>query len=222
MLEAIIKCIPLMIGAALTPVWVMIVFLLLRSEGGLFKAVAFVLGLFLVRLTQGLVFGYEFVNSVIARANAPIIVNMCLMLAGIFLWYTAIQKFRKEPDPDEPTPKWMAKVDAFSAGRIFMVAAIWMAFSPKQWIFTLGALGIIATSNLTNPVDLLAFVIFVIGAQMFVLVPIVVAIVAPGQSSRWIDVGNAWVERNNRRIVIVISVIFGCYFFYKGFTGLFV
>jgi hypothetical protein len=222
MLGAIIKCIPLMIGAALTPVCIMIVFLLLRSEGGFIKAVAFVAGQFVVRLMQGLVFGYEFVHSVVARANAPTVVSTGLLLAGIFLWFAAAQNLRKEADPDGPSPKWLSTIHTASTRRIFMMSAIWMAISPKQWIFTLGALGIITVSNLHSPVDIFTYIIFILGAQSLMLGPIVIASVNPNQSSRIIDVSSAWVERYNRRIVIVISAVFGGYFFYKGFTGLFV
>lgn len=222
MIGAIIKCIPLMIGAALTPLCLMIVFLLLRSEGGLIKAVAFVGGQILVRLAQGLAFGYEFGHSVMAKANAPIIVNTLLMVAGILLWITAARKLRKEVDPDEPPPKWMATIHAMHFGRIFMISTIWMAISPKQWIFTLGAMGIITEANLNGPAYAVAYLIFILGAQSLMLGPILIAMLNPNQSSRFIDVSSAWVERNNRRIVIVMSVVFGGYLFYKGFTGLFV
>jgi hypothetical protein len=46
-----------MIGAAVAPVWVILVLLMLRSEHGLSKALAFAAGAIAVRLVQGVVFG---------------------------------------------------------------------------------------------------------------------------------------------------------------------
>src|SRR4051794_19936786 len=109
MSSVILKLIPLMFGAAIVPVWVIIVFLFLRREGGLFKAVAFVSGPILVRLTQGFVFGWLLAHSELERneSNASAIVNTLLLVAGILLWVTAIKLLLKEEDPDAPPPRWM-------------------------------------------------------------------------------------------------------------------
>jgi hypothetical protein len=84
----LIGLLPLILGAALAPFWVIAVLLLLASPRGLAKATAFVSGMTLVRLLQGVLFGYIFGQSpeVANKRGGPSpVVSTLLMLAGIFL-----------------------------------------------------------------------------------------------------------------------------------------
>ena len=222
MSSVILKFTPLMFGAALVPVWVIIVFLFLRREGGLFKAVAFVSGLILVRLTQGFVFGWLLSHSELERneSNASTIVSTLFLVAGILLWVTAIKLLLKEEDPDAPPPRWLAMFNSISAGKAFLLSLMWMTVAGKQWIFTLGALSIIRAGNLPIPKSILAFLFFVIGAQSLMLAPILAAGLAPKQSSHLLETSGQWMERHNQRIMIAVSAAFGAYFIYQGTTGL--
>lgn len=51
---------PLIIGAAVVPIWIIVVLFLLRGEGGLLKGAAFAAGGLSVRVVQGIFFGYVF------------------------------------------------------------------------------------------------------------------------------------------------------------------
>jgi hypothetical protein len=44
--------------------------------------------------------------------------------------------------------------------------------------------------------------------------------VAPQQSARPLKAAEAWLERNNRVIMIAVSLFFGVYLLYKGIGGL--
>jgi len=218
---AITEFLPLMIGAAVVPVWIIIVLLLLRSEGGLLKAVAFVAGQILVRLVQGFVFGFVLGASPAAETEqgAALIVNTLLIVIGILLWITAVLKWLKQGDPDAPPPKWMALFSSISAAKAFGFSIVLMAVAAKQWVFTLGALGVIREADLPSPNNIFAYLIFVLGAQSFVLLPILLTAIAPKQAARWLESGSQWLERNNRTIVVAVSVIFGSYFMLKGIMG---
>jgi hypothetical protein len=211
-----------MIGAALVPVGVIIVLLLLQSEGGLFKAVTFVGGQILVRLAQGIAFGSLLSYSAVEhnKSNAATLVSTLVLVAGILLWITAIKQLSKAEDPDAPQPQWMTMFNSISAGKVFLVSVLWMIVAAKEWIFTLGALGIIREGDLPNSKSVLAFLIFIIGAESLVLAPILLAGLAPKQSFRILEISNQWLERNNRRIVTAVSVIFGTYFIFKGIKDL--
>jgi len=60
----------------------------------------------------------------------------------------------------------------------------------------------------------------VIGTQSLVLVPILAYAVAPHQTAKPLKAAQAWLERHNRQIVIVMSLIVGAWFLFKGITGL--
>jgi hypothetical protein len=198
------------------------VLLLLRSEGGLLKAIAFVGGQTLFRLAQGTVFGFVLNSSLAAQTEqgSSLIVSSIVLVLGILLWVTALAKWLKAPDPDAPPPKWMAMFSSISAGKAFLLSFLLMALAAKQWIFTLGALGVINQADLPGPQDAIAFLIFVLGAQALVLVPIIMRAVIPSRSAALLEAGYQWLERNNRTIVIAVSSIFGTYFIFKGITGL--
>lgn len=214
--------IPLMIGAAVVPVNIIIVLLLLRGQGGLVKASAFAGGMVVVRLAQGIVFGSIFTASANAGANTgpSSLVSTLLLLLGILLWVTAIKQFTRDDDPDAPPPKWMAMFQSISAPKAFGMGALLVAIAAKQWVFTLGALGIIRDARLGNPQDIVAYLFFVLGAVSLMLIPIIACAVAPAQSARALEAGGKWLEKHNRAIVIAVSAVFGTLFLFKGIAGL--
>jgi hypothetical protein len=219
--SVIVECIPMMIGAAVVPVWITLVLLLLRSQGGLFKATAFVSGQILVRLIQGLVFGSALKSSAAAhtQTGASRIVAALLLAAGIFLWMTALTQWAKK-EAAVPLSKWMLRSQSVSTRKAFLFSVLLMVTATKQWLFTLSALGVIREANLTRPLNIIVFLVFVLGAHSLLLTPIVIYAAAPKQSSRFLEASSQWLERHNRTIVIVVSLVFGAFFIFKGIRGL--
>lgn len=218
----ITEFIPLMLGAILAPAWVVIVLLLLRSEGGLLKVIAFVGGVILLRLLQGLVFGYVFNASDATDTNegSVLLVSTLLLVGGILLLITAIKKWTQDIDPEAPPPKWMTMFHSVTVGKAFLLGMGLMLVAAKQWVFTLGALAVIREADLVRPDNIIAYLVFVLGTQILVLVPIVFSAVAPKKASTVLAAVSAWLERNNRTIVVAVSVVFGAYFIFKGISGL--
>lgn len=218
----LLELVPFIIGAAVVPVWIIIILLLLRSEGGLAKALAFVSGQILFRLGQGVVLGSLFASSAAAgtEEGGTLIVSTIMLVLGLLLWITAILKWFKTPDPDEPPPKWMTMFSSISAPKAFGLSLLLMTIAAKQWVFTLGAVEIIHLAHLDSPQNWFAYLFFVLGAQLLVLAPIFIRLVAPKQSVQLLENGSQWLERNNRMLVIAVSVVFGAYFIFKGVTGL--
>jgi hypothetical protein len=217
----VIELLPFIIGAAVVPIWIIVVLLLLRGQGGLAKAAAFVAGAVVVRLVQGIVFGYVFnVSEGDANTGPSPITSTLLIVLGILLWIGAIRKWAKEEDPDAPPPKWMTMFNSISAPKAFGMGALLVAIAAKQWVFTLGALGVIRDAALGNPGATIAYLFFVLASVSLLLVMIIFRAVAPERSAKTLDALGKWMEDHNRAIVITISVIFGAFFLYKGITGL--
>lgn len=61
--HVLITLLPLILGATLVPLYPIVVLLLLQSQGGLRKAIAFVSGATAIRLVQGVFFGFVFDNN---------------------------------------------------------------------------------------------------------------------------------------------------------------
>ena len=70
--------------------------------------------------------------------------------------------------------------------------------------------------------DISAYLFFVLATQTLVLAPILAFALAPDRTAKTLQATQAWLERNNRAIVIVMSLVFGVWFLFKGITGLIV
>jgi hypothetical protein len=212
----------LIVVAMLDPVWIIVVLLLLRTERGLIKAAAFSIGALMVRVLQGLLFGDVFAEA--ARAGGDespsIIASTLLLVVGIFLLIVAVKKWRKEPDPDAPPPKWIASLQTISIFKAFGMGALLMATAIKQWFFTLSAIAVIDEAQWGQLSSVLAFTLFVVCVHAPGLVPIVLSRVAPIQLSTSLTAFGGWVDRNNRAISVSASFAFGVFFLWKGMTGL--
>ncbi|NJP05610.1 MAG: hypothetical protein HC837_08310 [Chloroflexaceae bacterium] len=223
MTTVLVDLLPLIIGAALLPVWIIITLLLLRSEGGLWKALAFVGGSTLVKLAQGLLFGMVFdtaykSNDYYTDTN-PIAATLQLIV-GILMMITAIKKWNKEDDPDAPPPRWMTMFSGVSVVQTLGIGVLLTIVAIKQWVFTLSALSIITQALLTQTEGALTFVIYVLASQSLLLAPIIISAIAPTRSASLLDTAQTWLERHNRVLMIAASSIFGIWFLWKGITGL--
>lgn len=217
-----IDLIPLMLGATLAPIFPIIVLLLLQSEHGLGKAIAFVAGAVTVRLLQGAVFGLVFAPAVEAESAAglQLIAPTLLTVVGILLLVAGVKKVRKEDDGEDSEPKWMSRLSDLTVLKAAGGGALLMLVAVKQWVFTLSALAVIeeAQPGLTAGVAL--YLLFVAATQALVLPPIIAFAVAPQKAAKPLAAAQGWLQRHNRVIMIVVSFVFGAWFLFKGVSGL--
>ena len=221
----ITSLLPFIIGGALVPLQIIIVILLLTSEKrGTLKAIAFVLGMTLARLAQGILFGLVLTGGSGDPADAGGVAwvkSTALLLLGILLLSTAYKKWTKEPDPDAPPPKWMAMLDGITPARAFLFGAGFILIAAKLWVFTLGAIGVIGEAQMGQRESVIAFLWYILLAQSLLIIPILIRLLLPGQADRLLGAFGDWLERYNRQIVIVVSLVFGLFFLYQGVMGFF-
>lgn len=222
MAAVLVQLLPLILGTVLAPLWVIIVLLLLASPRGVAKATAFVLGMTLTRLAQGVIFGALLTASPDAQAEnggpSPV-VSTLLLVVGILLLITAFRKWRKEADPDDPPPQWMQSIDQTTPLKALGLGAVLVAVGPKLWVFTLSALSIISAAEL-GPAGAAAYVIYIILAQILLILAILVSAIAPQASSATLQRAIRWLTQYNRPISITVALIFGLYFVWDGAKGL--
>src|SRR3954462_2565830 len=139
--SAIANLLPLMIGSALVPSYVIVVLMLLRNSHGLLKASAYVGGMTAIRLVQGAIFG-PVLNGSDKRGSSnelKTIVSVLLLVIGIVMLATAGMLLLKGEDPDAPPPRWMKMIDTIKPIFAFGIGAVWLLFSPKPWVFVLSS-----------------------------------------------------------------------------------
>jgi hypothetical protein len=220
--SVLVDLLPLMIGAAIVPVPIIIVLLLLGNPGGLLKGSAFVGGAVAVRLAQGIVFGYVFTSDPAATTDTGgnLIVSTLLIVLGVLMLVTAYRKWDKDEDPDAPPPKWIAAVGSLSAPKALGIGAAVVALSTKQWVFTLAAIGVLGRAHLGPPASIGLFLCYVLAAQAFGLIAVLAYILSPRRAGGVLAATRQWLQRNDRLVLTTASLIFGLFFLFKGITGL--
>jgi hypothetical protein len=214
--------IPLMIAAAVVPIWIVIVLLMLTNKGGVAKAAAFVFGTVLVRLAHGILFGFVFRREaeVDGAAGANAVTSVLMLVIGLLLLILAYKKWAKEVDPDTPPPKWMSALGSMGTLKAFGLGALLMAVGFKHLVFTLSALATIIEAQLGQAQSILLFLVYLLGAISLLLIPIIFSAVAPERAGRTLESARRWLERNDRPVSVIVSLVFGAYFAFQGITGL--
>lgn len=223
MAATLISLLPLIMGAALVPLLIIAAILLLTSERqGPLKAIAFVVGMTLVRLTQGLLFGFVFngggAND--GAEQAGIVKYALLIVLGLLLLLAGVKKLLKQPDPDAPPPRWLTMLEEASPLGALALGAGLLLISAKAWVFTLSAISRIDEAGLGRTDSIITFLLFVLLAQSLILIPIVIRVLLPSRAAAWLVSLNKWLEAYNDRITLAVSFVFGAFFLYQGISGL--
>jgi len=213
--------VPLVLGSAIVPAPLLVMILLVRRSA--WTAAAWLAGMTAVRLIQGAVFGLVFSNSSTAAAETPAgrdaIFSAVLLVLSIALFVTAARQLLGEGDPDEPPPRWMAMIDSVGTGKAFLLGAGLVAVSAKLWVFTLGAIAAIEEADVGRHASVTAYLGFVVLVVAPQLVALALVLVAPSRAERGLERFADWLRRNNRIIVVAISLVFGTWFLLKALDG---
>jgi threonine/homoserine/homoserine lactone efflux protein len=221
--EAIGETLPLAIAIAIFPVPIIASVLIVGSDCGRTKALAFVVawagGLAVVGAVVLLVAG---VSDASDEGEPGTWVSVVLLLLGLFLFAAAVKQWRGRPNADEETttPAWMRALANFTALKAAGAGFALSALNPKNLLLTVAAAAEIAELGLPASHELVALVVFVIIASAGVLTPLALS-VALGERSRGLLEGlRAWMARYNAAIMAVLCVVIGAKLIGDAVTGL--
>ena len=148
--DVIVELLPLIVGATVVPLYLIVVLFLLQSKDGLVTILGFVAGGIAMRLAQGLLFGLVFGAAMGAPSEdgQRFIVSTLLLIVGILLLVTAVKKWQKEEDPDAPSPRWMTAISNLSAVKAVGAGMLFVMIAVKQWVVSLSAIGVVGEAGL--------------------------------------------------------------------------
>ncbi len=211
--------VPLIIGSAILPMQIIVTLVLLRSPAGLRSAIAFVSGMTLVRVIQGLLLGLLVIPAQAQQTDlesgAGPLVTSFLLITGILLLATALRQVITGEDPDAPPPRWVSMTVSMKPSTAFGFGMGLIAVGAKWWVFTIGAVAAIVDADLGRPTRALTYLLFVVLAELPVLLFVVGSAFAPQRSAPLLAAVSAWLERHNHRIVVVACLVFGVWFVLK-------
>ena len=121
--------------------------------------------------------------------------------------------------PPKPKPA-ESDTKPTSIGRSFLAGAGGMASNVTTFALYIPALALIAASNLPLGQRGLAGLIILLITLMVAWVPLLIAAIVPGATSRLLPALGRWMTDNNRWIQVVLGLGFGIWLLLKGVSGL--
>jgi len=220
----LVELIPMIIGIAIVPIQLIILLMFLKdAKTGLKKGILFLTGIIVTLLLQGVLFGLilDPGASKDAAGGKGFIVSTLLLVLGILMLISAYKKIMKVPDLEDEPPKWIESLNAATNFKALKLGVKITLITPKNWVFILGAIGIISLAQLGQPMSIYTYLVYILLTQILLLITIGIRLLLPKHSITMIATASSWLEKNNRAVLIVVYLIFGAFFFYQGSTGLF-
>jgi hypothetical protein len=219
--SVLLQLLPLMLAAMAMPTWILLVLFLLRVNRGPTHALIFVGGVTIVRLVQGVVFGFALSAAIGPRRQSQweALVSVLLLITGVLMWAAALRQWGRAVDPvgaHAISSRWEAILHSLTPAQVFGVGALLVAASSRAWLFTLAAISVIGQAALTSTESLVAFLLYVLGAELALLTPIVLSVRSPNR----FDAAARWLEAHERPTIIAVSFILGGFFIWSGIQGL--
>jgi len=139
---------------------------------------------------------------------------------GILLLLAAIVVARRKPKPPDPDKPASGIVNKMVAN-----PGPWSAFAVGLLIFApgvtfLAALQVIATSDASDFETAVAIIVVVVINVLLVWLPIVMHIIFPNRTTRYLTAFNAWLRAHGQVILIVILIVVGLIMVGNGIYGL--
>ena len=201
--------------AVCSPVSVVTIIVLLTMPSGRRRGIAFVLGWLLAIaviavVVVGLAHGQDFGSHKTTPSRAASVVEIVVGLTAALVAWRALRR-RGQRASSSATPKWLDRLD-----RTHWVAATVVGAFMLTYSLTIAAAAEILKAHVSTTDDILAFVVFAVASMLTILAPVVVVIVAPDRSARWLTAWRSWLLGNSRVIGLIAVVVIGAALVVRG------
>jgi threonine/homoserine/homoserine lactone efflux protein len=209
----LVEIVPLALGAAISPVIFLLQLTTLTgprptARGSVLAAGA--AAALIVVSTIGVLVGD---TGFTTRDTLQAVINIAF---GALLAAVGLRALVRPPKPREP--KSSARRPSLRGS--FLAGVGGMASNVTTFALYIPALALIAGSGLSLRQQGIAALIILVITLMVAWVPLVLAVVVPGASTRLLPRLGAWMRANNRWIQVVLGLGFGVWLLVKGVDGL--
>jgi hypothetical protein len=223
--EAISAILPQALGAAISPIPIIAVILMLFTAKARVNAPLFtlgwVLGLLVVVAIAYLAGDSTDVSTDDDASNWAFILKVIL---GVLLILLATKQWRGRPKPGEPPPpppKWMQGIDQFTPAKAFGLGALLGGPNPKNLLLSIAAGTTIAQLGATGADAWVALLVYALIGTLPVGGPVAYYFVAGKKAEENLNELRAWLGANNATVMVVLFVIFGISLLSDGLQGIF-
>jgi threonine/homoserine/homoserine lactone efflux protein len=221
--QALGSIVPLAAAVAIFPVPVIAVVLLLASERGRLKGLAFVAAWCVGLAGVGaLVLAFAGAADAGAGGEPASWASLLLLGLGLLVLGLAAKQWRGRPrgGDEAATPGWMRSLGDFTVARSAGAGFALSALNPKNVLLTVAAGAEIAQSGLSASPALAVLAVYVLLASAGVLTPLVYVLVRGDRSRQPLDALRGWMARNNAVIMTVLFVLIGAKLIGDAIAGL--
>jgi hypothetical protein len=194
------------LGITLEPFPVTAFILILTAEKGTRKGLAFIVGwlacLVVVIAAAVLVTGGKPLRPQTAPSTAALAVKLAL---GILLVLLAARQWRRMGRPRKP-PGWMARLDHLSLG-----GAAGLAAFLQPWALVAAGAATVTQAKLSGVADFLTLVLFCLLATASFLYLELYTARAPAAAGARLKQLRTWLDTHRDQVIIVISLLLGCW-----------
>ncbi len=203
---------PLAVAVAIFPVPIMAVVLIVATDQGIAKGLAFVLtwcvglaGVGVIALLLG-----DAVDASDGGEPATWVSVLILCLGVLLLWLGAKQwQGRPSAGEETPMPSWMRAMDSFTTAKAAGAGLALTALNPKNVLLTVAAAAEIAEVGLPAGQQAVVLAGFVLVASAGVVSPVVVSLALGDRSRDVLDGLRARLARHNAVVMAVLFVLIG-------------
>ena len=210
--QALGDILPLAVAVAIFPVPIIAVVLVLGSDRGTAKGLAFVLAWCVgLAAVGGIVLALAGVADASDEGEPATWVNVLLLGLGLLLLAAAIRQWRGRPSGGEetPTPGWMRTIDEFTIAKAGGAGFALSALNPKNLLLTAAAALEVAEAGLPAGRQIALLLGFVLVASAGVLTPLVLALALGDRSRELLEGLRAWMARYNAVIMGLLFLLIG-------------
>lgn len=218
MIDIVLQFLPLG-AAAIAPVMVVAVILLLSADKGFKKALAFIAGRLLCYGLWAVIFLFVF-QSIAQSAGEPAQITLWIKIAlGVLLVVLAVKNIvRRKKSPGQP--KWMAKLDKARPIALFGIGFGLSVVQVRYVVLMLAGATIITAAGLPPGqivITASALVLLIIWIQ---LLPLIIYLIMGKKAASVLASLKEWTIRHQNIINFIVLLLFGLILIGKGLGGL--
>jgi hypothetical protein len=213
--------IPMIAGAAIVPGWTVLMLIVLQRRDAV-RAGSFLLGgVLAARILQGIAFGWLFASvSTGNHENTSDLVSMAKVVVGLLMLISAVRMAAQVPDHDAPPDRLLGRAKSVSPWALAGVGVFLVLVGTRQWIFAMGALGVITTSEVGPVAEDVLYGVYALAASLPLIVPLAIATSGSASGRKALDRMALVLQRHERVIVTVVSAVLGVFFLVQGIREL--
>ena len=221
--EAVGSVLPLAVAVAVFPVPIIAMVIVVGSERGRAKALAFVIAWFVgLAAVGGLALALAGALDASSSGEPATWVSVVLLLLGLLLVWLAVKQWLGRPRRGEktPLPGWMQRIDDFGAGKAAVTGFTLTALNPKNVLLAGAAALEIAEFGLPPGQQAVVLLAFIVLASAGVLAPLVLSVILGERSVALLEGIRGWMAQNNAVIMTVLFLLIGAKLIGDSIAGL--